>query len=295
MKPPPFRYHAPSTLAEALDVLSEVGGEGKVLAGGQSLIPILSMRLAAPAHLIDINRLGDELGALRTDEDGVRVGALARHSAVEHDPDAARACPLLRQALQHVAHPVIRNRGTVVGSLAHADPAAEMPAVLALLGGTVEAASATGSRAIPAAEFFTGPLETSLAPGEMALAARFPALPPRTGTAFVELARRHGDYAICGVAGMVTLDEAGAVSAARAAYVGLGATPLALDFTDDVAGPAASDADFSAAGARATASVEPDADIHATAEYRRHLAGVLTVRALTAAAAAADGAGGRQR
>ena len=293
MKPAPFRYHAPSTLAEALDVLAEVADEGKVLAGGQSLIPILSMRLAAPAHLVDINRLVGELGGLSTDAHGVRVGALATHRAVEHDPDAAGACPLLRQALRHVAHPVIRNRGTVVGSLAHADPAGEMPAVLALLGGTVEAASVAGSRTIPAAEFFTGPLETSLAPGEMAVTAQFPVLPDRTGTAFVELARRHGDYAICGVAAMVSLDEAGAVGAARAAYVGLGGTPLVLDFTDDVSGAGASGgADFSTAAARATASVEPDADIHATAEYRRHLAGVLTVRALTAAA---DAAGGGRR
>nr|WP_308207541.1 FAD binding domain-containing protein [Actinomadura madurae] len=214
MKPPPFGYHAPATLAEALDALAAAPG-GKVLAGGQSLIPLLNMRLAAPSDLVDINRVAG-LDTVHVGDGGVRVGALARHARVERSAEAAAVQPLLGQALRHVAHPVIRNRGTVVGSLAHADPAAELPAVLAVLGGTVEAASARGRRTIPAAAFFRGPLEPALEPGELAVAAFFPAAPPRTGTAFAETARRHGDYALSGVAAVVGLDEDLRVREARA-------------------------------------------------------------------------------
>ncbi|TDC44996.1 xanthine dehydrogenase family protein subunit M [Actinomadura sp. KC345] len=281
MKPPPFGYHAPGTLAEALDVLA-ADPAGKVLAGGQSLIPLLNMRLAAPPGLVDINRVG-ELDTVHAGDEGVRVGALARHARVERSPEAAAIQPLLAQALRHVAHPVIRNRGTVVGSLAHADPAGEMPAVLAVLGGTVEAASARGRRTIPAAEFFLGPLEPALEPGELAVSAFFPAAPPRTGTAFTETARRHGDYALAGVAAVVTLDEDLRVSAVRAGYLGVCAVPLVLDLTA-AAGPAG---DWAAAAAHARESADPEPDIHAGAEYRRHLTGVLTERALTAASAEA--------
>ncbi|TDC88953.1 FAD binding domain-containing protein [Actinomadura sp. 7K507] len=281
MKPPPFGYHAPGTLAEALDALAAAPA-GKVLAGGQSLIPLLNMRLAAPSELVDINRVA-ELDTVHAGDGGVRVGALARHARVERSPEAAAIQPLLRQALRHVAHPVIRNRGTVVGSLAHADPAGEMPAVLAVLGGTVEAASARRRRTIPAAEFFRGPLECVLEPGELAVSAFFPAAPPRTGTAFTETARRHGDYALAGVAATVTLDEDLRVSAARAGYLGVCAVPLVLDLTA-AAGPAG---DWAAAAAHVRERVDPEPDIHAGAEYRRHLTGVLTERALTAAAAEA--------
>jgi carbon-monoxide dehydrogenase medium subunit len=284
VKPPPFEYHAPESVAEALRVLGAVGHEGKVLAGGQSLLPLLTMRLAAPAHIVDINRLEDELGYVRVGDGAVRVGALARHADVEHDPAAARAQPLLAQALRHVAHPAIRNRGTTVGSLAHADPAGELTAVLALTGGAVELAREGSARTVGAAEFFVGPLESAIEPGELAVAATFPAFPARTGSAFVEVARRHGDYAVCGVAAAVTLADDLRVTRARVACISVGPTPVVLDLADEVAGGPPATADWGAAGRRAADSVDPDGDIHATAAYRKHLAGVLAERALRAAA-----------
>ena len=286
MKPPPFAYSAPTRVDEALGVLAELGPDGKVLAGGQSLVPMLNMRLAAPAHLVDVNGLAAELGGIEADGSGVRVGALVRHAALERSTEAAATLPLLRQALAQVAHPAIRNRGTVVGSIAHADPAAELPAVLCLVGGSVEAASSAGRRTVPAAELFVGPLETSLRPDELVTSAWFPAPPEGTSTAFVEVARRHGDYAVCGVAVTLTCDPDGVVTDARAAYVGVSDTPLVLDLGEAVAGRPAAETDFAAAGRLASARVDPDGDIHATADYRKHLAGVLTARALRQAGSA---------
>ncbi|MGH3381498.1 MAG: FAD binding domain-containing protein [Actinoallomurus sp.] len=283
MKPPAFDHHAPETLEEALDVLARTGEDAKVLAGGQSLIPLLNMRLASPGHLVDINRL-TALDTVEVTRDGVRVGALARHARVERSDEAADAQPLLRAALRQVAHPVVRNRGTVVGSLAHADPAAELPAVLALLDGTVEAASAGGRRVIPAAEFFAGPLESSLLPGELAAGAFFPALPAGSGTAFAEVTRRHGDYAVVGAAAVVTLDDDQRVSSARVAYLSVAATPLVLDLTGVLDHRPPVTCDWAAAAAYARDHIDTDEDIHASAEYRRHLAGVLTERTLRAAA-----------
>jgi carbon-monoxide dehydrogenase medium subunit len=277
VKPSPFAYHRPADVPEAADVLARLGDDAKVLAGGQSLIPILNMRLAAPAALVDINGLR-ELAYVRSEEDGVRVGALARHCDVERDPDAARVQPLLRRAVRLVAHPTIRNRGTVVGSLAHADPAAELTAVLALLGGLVQLAAAGGRRTVGAAEFFLGPLESAVAPGELAVEAFFPALPPRSGSAFVEVARRHGDYAMCGVGATVTLDGAGTVSRARLAFISMAGTPVVVDVSE-------TGGDWEAAVRLADARLDPEGDIHASAHYRRHLARVLTARALRAAEA----------
>ncbi|HEY6793907.1 MAG TPA: FAD binding domain-containing protein [Kineosporiaceae bacterium] len=292
MKPPPFTYHRPESLDEALAVLAETRSDGKVLAGGQSLLPILSLRLAAPGHLVDINRLTD-LAYVRSDVDGVRVGALARHADVERDDAAASAQPLLRQALRLVAHPTIRNRGTSVGSLAHADPSGELTAVLALTAGSVTLASTAGRREVPAAEFFLGPMESSIGPGELAVEAFFPAFPGRTGTAFVEVSRRHGDYAVCGVAAAATLDPDGAVTDALAAFLTMGPVPVAVDVgpaartaglrLPDAVEPAA----WRSVAAVATEGLEPDSDIHATAAYRAELARVLAARALAAAAARA--------
>jgi carbon-monoxide dehydrogenase medium subunit len=282
VKPSPFAWSAPDSVAEALALLARVGGDGKVLAGGQSLLPILNMRLAAPAHLVDINRLA-ELAYVRATEGSVVVGALARHAAVERDGPAYDVQPLLRQALGLVAHPVIRNRGTTVGSIAHADPSGEMTAVLALTGGSVQVASATGERHVPAADFFAGPLESSLVPGELAVSATFPAFATGSGTAFVEVARRHGDYAVCGLAAVVTVTD-GVVSAARAAYVSVAPTPLVLDLTEAVAGAEPGAADWAAAGDLAWQQADPEPDIHASADYRRHLVRVLTARALAQAA-----------
>lgn len=287
MKPSAFDYSAPESVEEALRVLADAGGDAKVLAGGQSLLPILNMRLAAPAMVVDINRLTD-LAYVRSEPDAVVVGALARHADVEHDADAHAVLPLLRQALRLVAHPVIRNRGTTVGSLAHADPSGEMTAVLALTGGTVTAASrAGGEREIAAQDFFVGPLESSLEPGELAVAARFPRFPPGTRTAFLEVARRHGDYAMCGVAVAVTVDD-GAVTSARSAYISMSPTPLVLDLGEAVSGRSVDAGDWSAAGRLVREAVDPEADIHATADYRRHLAGVLTERAIAQAVGGAS-------
>jgi carbon-monoxide dehydrogenase medium subunit len=278
MKPPVFEYHRPTSVREALDVLADTGADGKVLAGGQSLVPVLNMRLAAPGHLVDINRLA-ELAYVRTEPGGVRVGALARHAEVERDAAAYAAVPLLRQALTHVAHPTIRNRGTTVGSIVHADPAGEAPAVLTLLGGEVELASAGGRRTVAAADFFVAPLESAARAGELAVSAYFPRPPARTGTAWREVSRRHGDYALCGVGVLVTLDADGRIAAARAAFVSVGPTPVLLDLADAVAGQPSGAVDWAAAAALVRAAVEPEEDIHATAAYRRHLAGVLTARA----------------
>ncbi len=284
MKPSPFRYSRPESVADALALLEM---EAKVLAGGQSLVPLLSMRLAAPEHLVDINRLA-ELSYVKLAGGTVCVGALARHAEVLASPAAAAAQPLLRKALRYVAHPAIRNRGTTVGSLVHADPAGEMPAVLALLGGTVRVASTKGERTIAASEFFLGPLESAVEPDELAIEAQFPVLPPAgAGTGFTEISRRRGDYAVCGVAAMAWLSADGRVGGATAACLSVGPVPVVLDLTEAVAGAAADATAFPAAADLARERLRPAGDIHATATYRRHLAGVLTERALLEALAGA--------
>ena len=274
MKPPAFGYHRPRTVEEALDVLADLGAEGKVLAGGQSLVPLMSMRLAAPAHLVDVNHLPG-LDTVEVDEKLVRVGALVRHSALEHHDGAYGALPLLRQALRLVAHPTIRNRGTTVGSLVHADPAAELPAVLLLLGGTVTLRSTGGSRDVVAHDFFIGPMQSDVRPDELAVAATFPVPPAGSGTSFVELSRRHGDYAMCGVAAVVT--PADGRTTARVALVGVGDGPVLVDLSEAVEGGRT---DPGAVAGLVDAAIDPADDIHATADYRRHLAHVLVERAL---------------
>jgi len=284
VKPPPFRYSRPESITEALALLDD---EAKVLAGGQSLVPLLNFRLAAPEHLVDINRL-TALSYVDTANGAVRVGALARHADLLANDAAAAAQPLLRQALRWVAHPAIRNRGTTVGSLVHADPAGEMPAVIALLGGTVHVASTAGERSIPAGDFFLGPLESAVQPDELAVEAEFPVLPRSgTGTGFAEISRRRGDYAICGVAALAWLAADGRIGGASAAYLSMGPVPVVVDLTEAVAGTAADAATFPAAADLARDRLNPQPDIHATASYRRHLAGVLTERALLTAVARA--------
>ncbi len=271
MKPAPFTWHGPSSVPEAVSILADVGGDGKVLAGGQSLIPVLAMRLASPAHLVDISGVSG-LDAVQTSAEGVRIGALVTHSRLLHDDAAATCQPLLRRALALVAHPTIRNRGTTVGSLAHADPSGEMTAVLALLGGSVTAVSTRGTRQIAAADFFVGTLETSLKSDELAISAYFPAQPAGAGSAFAEISRRHGDYALCGVGAVAQLTE-GRLTSLRCAYLSVSDVPLVLDLTDSwQAGEAE-------AAAEVRQQVQPESDLHATADYRRHLAGVLTIRA----------------
>jgi carbon-monoxide dehydrogenase medium subunit len=280
VKPAPFDYHRPGSVAEAAETLAAT--EGKVLAGGQSLIPLLSMRLAAPTALVDINGIPG-LADIDVDCDGVRVGALVRHRQLEQHEAAYTANPLLRRAVSQVAHPAIRNRGTTVGSLVHADPAGEMPAVLCLLRGSVHAAGPGGrEREIAAGDFFVGPLESALAPDELAVAATFPAPAPDTGSSWVELARRRGDYAVVGVGALVQAED-GRVRHASVALISVGLTPVVVDVTEACAGMAYEPVDWTPAGDAVSDAIEPEGDIHATADYRRHLARVLSARALRAA------------
>jgi carbon-monoxide dehydrogenase medium subunit len=285
VKPPSFAYHRPASVAEAVATLAAEAGSAKVLAGGQSLVPLLNMRLAAPSALVDINRLTNELAFVEATPGSVRVGALTRHAQTDASEVAYTALPLLRQATRHVAHQTIRNRGTTVGSIVHADPAGEMPAVLLVCDGEMELASSAGRRAVAAADFFTGPLESALRPDELAVAATFRVPPGRTGTAWVEVSRRAGDYALCGLGLVVTLAADGTIERARGAYISVGPTPVLVDLTDAVAGANPATANWDAAGALALSTVDPEEDIHATADYRRELVRVLTVRAGRAAAA----------
>jgi len=273
VKPAPFDYVRPQGLQHALEALAADPGS-KVLAGGQSLVPLLSMRLAAPSTLVDINGLPD-LDHVRVDESGVHVGALARHADVLASPDVRRVQPLVPLALSHVAHATIRNRGTTVGSVVHADAAAEMPMVLALLGGSVTVASTSGTRTIPAAELYAGPMESTLHHDEVALEAFFPALPPASGVGFAEVARRHGDYALVGVGAVVTVDGDQVVSA-KAGYLSVCDVPTVVDVSS-------AGGDDSAASELALQHLEPADDIHATAAYRAQLVRVLTRRVLRAA------------
>jgi 2-furoyl-CoA dehydrogenase FAD binding subunit len=294
VKPAPFAFVRPQGLQHALEALAADPG-AKVLAGGQSLVPLLSMRLAAPTTLVDINALPD-LDHVRVASDGgragVRIGALARHADVLASHDVRRVQPLLSLALACVAHATIRNRGTSVGSIVHADAAAELPMVLTLLGGSVTVASIAGTRTIAAADLFAGPLESSLRHDEIALEAFFPALERGEGVAFEEIARRHGDYALCGVGAVVRLDGDRIVSA-RAGYLSVCDVPTVVDLTEALEGEV-STGSTDAAGELALESLDPADDLHATAAYRAQLVRVLTARVLrTAYADARSRAGAR--
>jgi len=278
VKPAPFSYRRPETLAEAVEIYAD-NPDAKILAGGQSLIPLLSMRLAAPTMVIDINGI-DEFDRLDVDSDEVRFGATVRHARLLADPDVRRAQPLLGKALAYVAHPTIRNRGTTLGSIVHADASAEVPVVLCLLGGSVTAVSVDGTRTLAADDLFVGPLETSLRPGEMATMATVPTLAANTGVGFTEIARRHGDYALCGVASLVVTDDNGAITSVRAGYLSVCDTPTVVDVSEVFMDGSFTDRAVDDAAELALGSLEPETDVHASAEYRRQLARVLTVRAL---------------
>ncbi len=265
MKPPPFRYEAPATVDETVALLAEAGDDGKVLAGGQSLIPLLNFRLAYPEVLVDIGRV-EGLVRVRIEDGRVVIGARVTQSAVLGDAEVAAACPLLVEALGLVAHEAIRNRGTVAGSIAHADPSAELPALLRLLGGSVTAVSTSGSREIAADVLFVGPLQSSLRVDELLTDVSVPVAAEGEGTAFVEHTLRSGDYALAGAAAVVRGGEA------RVATIGTGPVPQV--FTID---------DRSTAAEQVSTGVEPQGDVHATADRRRHLAGVLATRALALA------------
>jgi len=281
VKPAPFIYHRPRAVDEALAVLAAHGGEAKPLAGGQSLIPAMNFRLARPAVLVDLNRI-TELSGIRGDPDGLHIGAMTRQRAVERDPTVARDAPLLAEAMPFIAHPQIRNRGTIGGSLAHADPAGEVPAVMLALDAKLQARGSGGARWIPAGEFYTGLFETALAPGELLVDIAIPLPAARSGSAFVEVARRHGDYALAGVAVVVTVDDAGRCREARIALLSVGDGPvLARKAAKAITGESPTpEAIREAAEAAAAKDIDPPGDIHASPAYRRQLVSVLVRRTL---------------
>jgi carbon-monoxide dehydrogenase medium subunit len=284
MKPAPFKYIAARTLDQALAAKAGHGEDARFLAGGQSLVPALNFRLAQPDVLIDINPLAALAGIARTDASTVRIGALTRYRALERDPIIARDLPLIAQALPEIAHPQIRNRGTLGGNLANADPASEMPAIVLALGGRLRARSANGERWIAARDFFIGALATALAVDEMLTEIELPVLPPRTGTAFLEMSRRRGDFALMGVAAIVSLDADNVCRDARLAYCGAGDGPvLASEAGQSLAGRRIEAPDIAQAAALAQGAIDPHGNLHASKEFQRHLAGVLTRRALQAA------------
>jgi len=278
MKPARFEYHAPVTLDEAIALLVRYDGEARLLAGGQSLVPLLNFRLARPAALIDLNRI-KSLAYIREHDGHVRFGAMTRQRAIEFSPVVARRLPLLREATRWVGHLPIRSRGTIGGSIAHADPSAEYPAVLAALAGEVVARGPKGERTLAPDTLFETYLTTTLTPDEILTEVRLPVMPEGSGWAFEEFARRHGDFAIVGVAAAVWRTS-GRVTV-RLATAGAGATPRRLLASEDIVEREGfGDAAVEAAARRASELVEPDSDLHASADYRRHLAGVLTERAL---------------
>jgi CO/xanthine dehydrogenase FAD-binding subunit len=289
MKPPRFEYLAPASLEEALASLAEHGDGAKVLAGGQSLVPLLNFRLVRPAWLVDLNDV-PSLGYIRQDDGHVVIGALARQRAVETSPLVRERVPLLADAMPHIGHVQIRNRGTIGGSLAHADPAAELPAVVAALGGELVVRSARGERVLRPEEFFVAYLTTALEPAELLVEIRLPVTAPRTGTAFLEVSRRHGDFALVGVAVSVTLDGDGACTACAIALTGVGPTPVvAREAARELVGARPTAAGLTEVARLAAADLRPDGDLHASREYRRHVAGVLTGRALARAVERAAG------
>lgn len=279
MKHPPFRYHRPAGLDEAVELLAELGDTARVLAGGQSLLPILALRLGRPDHLIDIGRI-DELCGIRISDGSVSIGALVRHGDAERSTELAEHAPLVHQAMPLVGHRAIRTRGTVCGSIAHNDPAAEMPAVCLAAGATMHAVSTRGSRDIAASDFFLGYLETALEADEILTSATFPTMAPETGTAVVEESRRHGDYALVGLACSVTL-ASGQIDDVRLAVFGAGSTAIRASVAEAaLRGLSPSAGTFARAATLVGNQLSPSADIHASANYRRHLAGVLTRRGL---------------
>ncbi len=295
MKPAPFKYFAPTGVNEALGLLAEHGYDAKVLAGGQSLIPTMNFRLAQPAVLVDLNRI-PELFYINPDSKtgGVLIGAMTRESQVEHSSLIAERAPLVSEAMPHIAHEQIRHRGTFGGCMAHADPAAELPAVAVALKANMKVRNQAGERWVPAQEFFISLFTTAIMPDDLLIEVAIPPLPPRTGWSFMEVARRHGDYALMGVAATVTLNGKNECDEARLVYVNGSDRPFnAQAATDLLKGQALTpDAIEAAAETSAIQDVEPPSDIHASADYRRHLVKILTRRALAQAVERAVGSGG---
>ena len=291
MKPAVFQYVAPRTREEALEVVRRFGSDGKILAGGQSLVPLMAMRLARPATIIDLNRIPD-LAYIKAARGGLSIGAMTRQRTAEMHRLVIERLPLLAEALRWVGHAQIRTRGTIGGSLAHADPSAELPAVAAVLGGRFVVASTRGERIVDVSQFFTGYLTTALQAHEILVEVQLPAPPAGAGWAFQEIARRHGDFAIAGVAALVRLDGDRRCAEARLAFTGVGPGPVrASDAEAYLAGKRLGNATVEEAGRIAQAPLDPDSDIHASAAYRKHVAGVLAARVLRQAAERAKSQG----
>jgi carbon-monoxide dehydrogenase medium subunit len=292
MKPAPFEYFQPRSIDEALSILAQHGSAAKPLAGGQSLIPAMNFRLSRPAVLVDLNAV-HELAFVRSTVGSLHIGAMTRQAVAERDPLIAERAPLLKETMPFIAHAQIRNRGTIGGSLAHADPAAELPSVMVALDATFDLRGPRGDRAVRAEEFYTGLFETALAPGELLVEIGIPQMPARSGYAFLEISRRHGDFALSGVACRVTLNEKGKCSEARIALVSVGDGPvLAKRAMKALAGEAPGEKVIAeAADLAGTKDCDPPSDIHASAAYRRKLTSVLVRRAVTKALAVAVAGG----
>jgi carbon-monoxide dehydrogenase medium subunit len=285
MKPPPFEYFEPASVDEAVGLLAEHGEAARVLAGGQSLVPLLAFRLVRPACLVDLNRIAP-LAYIEERAGGLALGAMTRQRAAERSPLVRARAPLVHEALGLIGHPQIRARGTVGGSLAHADPAAELPAVMLALDARFVTAGPSGSRSLHAREFFTGILTTALEEGEMLTAVEIPPRPAGARSVFVEVARRHGDYAMVGVAVELTLDDGRRCGSCRIGLLSVGDTPvLAGAAMRELTGAELTRDAIDRAAAVAARDLDPPTDLHASAEYRRHLARVLIGRALRRAAA----------
>lgn len=291
MKPPSFEYAAPRTVAEAVSILEQHEGDAKILAGGQSLMPLLNMRLARPAILVDLARI-DGLDHIRDEGGAVAIGAMVRQRSAEFSELVRTRHPLLHRAIRHIAHPQNRNQGTVGGSLAHADPAAELPATALALDAEFCAVGPAGERRIMAADFFVTYLTTSLQPAEVLTEVRFPALPARAGWSFTEVARRHGDFALAGAVAWLTLDGGGRCDRACLVLFGVGSTPVRARGAEQLLiGRKPDEKLFAEVGLEASREIdEPLTDVHATAEYRRDLARVLSRRSLAEAASRAAAA-----
>jgi carbon-monoxide dehydrogenase medium subunit len=281
VKPAPFEYYRPRTLDEALALLAEHGGDAKPLAGGQSLIPAMNFRLATPAVLVDLNAI-DGLAGIAAVAGELHIGGMTRQRALERNELVAAHAPLVAAAMPFIAHPAIRTRGTIGGSLAHADPAAELPAVMLALDARIELRSREGTRSVPAAAFSTGLFSTAIGAGELITSVAIPARPPRSGFAFDEIARRHGDFALAGAAAAVTLDDRGRCASARVAMLSVGEGPVLASRAARilVGQKPASEVIRAAAEASASGDIDPPGDIHASSQYRRRLAAVLLRRVL---------------
>jgi len=290
MKPAPFKYYAPTSVSEVLDLLNEHGYDAKILAGGQSLVPMMNFRLVQPAVLVDINNIPD-LKSIQTHEKGIRLGAMVRHSQAERDSIIEERVPLLHETMPQIATAQIRNRGTIGGSLAHADPSAELVAVTTALEARLKIQNQEGERWVPVDDFFVGLLMTVMEPEEFLVEIEFPGLPARSGWSLKEVARRPHDFALIGVVAVMTLDKKDRCQAAKLVYLSAGDGPVtaveAADLLKDQ--EITEDLITAAAEKAATDEIDPGSDIHATADFRRHLANVLTRRALEQAYQRAKG------